>query len=246
MRSDGGASARPALFFVLSTHVAKDEYRMNYLIWQLVDSGFPAGGFTHSGGLEAAVHHGEVTDAAGVCAFARRTLAQAGRSALPLVTAAHRSVAGLGDLDELCDAFLINPIANRASRAQGRSLVTSSARSFPQADLEILETRLRRDQLCGHYYPVFGAVLNVLGVDLLDTQRLFLFLIGRCAGSAAVRLGLFGAYQAQELQAVLSQDIDAVIAKCERLQPLDVAQTAPLIDLCQSTHDRLYSRLFQS
>jgi urease accessory protein len=186
----------------------KDERRVNYSIWQLVDSGFPAGGFTHSGGLEAGVHQGQVTDAAGVCAFARQAVAQAGRSALPLVT--------------------------------------SSTRSFPGSGLETLEARVRRDQLCGHYSPLFGAVLNVLGVDLLETQRLFLFLTGRCVGSAAVRLGLVGAYQAQELQAILSRDIDVVIEKCDRLQPLDVAQTAPLIDLCQSTHDRLYSRLFQS
>jgi len=226
--------------------VIKDEYQMNYLIWQLVDSGFPAGGFTHSGGLEAGVHQGQVTDAAGVCAFARQAIAQAGRSALPLVTAAHRSVAELGDLDELCDAFLINPVANRASRAQGRGLVTSSARSFPDSDLGPLETRVRGEQLRGHYYPVFGAVLNVLGVDLLETQRLFLFLTGRCVASAAVRLGLIGAYDAQELQTTVSKDIDPVITKCERLRPLDIAQTAPLIDLCQSTHDRLYSRLFQS
>jgi urease accessory protein len=219
---------------------------MNYLIWQLVDSGFPAGGFTHSGGLEAGVHQGQVTDSAGVCAFARQAIAQAGRSALPLVTAAHRSVAELGDLDELCDVFLVNPVANRASRAQGRALVTSSARSFPLSGLEPLEARVRREQLCGHYYPVFGAVLNVLGVDLLETQQLFLFLTGRCVASAAVRLGLIGAYQAQELQTIVSRDIDVVIATCGRLQPLEIAQTAPLIDLCQSTHDRLYSRLFQS
>jgi urease accessory protein len=196
--------------------------------------------------LEAGVHQGQVTDSAGVYAFARQAIAQAGRSALPLVTAAHRSVAALGDLDELCDAFLINPVANRASRAQGRALVTSSARSFPLSGLEPLETRVRREQLCGHYYPVFGAVLNVLGVDLLETQRLFLFLTGRCVASAAVRLGLIGAYEAQELQTIVSRDIDVVISTCERLQPLEIAQTAPLIDLCQSTHDRLYSRLFQS
>jgi urease accessory protein len=219
---------------------------MNYLIWQLVDSGFPAGGFTHSGGLEAAVHQGEVTDSAGVRAFARQAIAQAGRSALPLVGAAHRSIGELGDLDRLCDVFLVNPIANRASRAQGRALVTSSARSFSLTGLATLETRVRREQLCGHYYPVFGAVLNVLGVDLLEAQQLFLFLTGRCVASAAVRLGLIGAYEAQELQSILSRDIDAVIAACERLQPSEIAQTAPLIDLCQSTHDRLYSRLFQS
>jgi urease accessory protein len=219
---------------------------MNYVIWQLVDSGFPAGGFAHSGGLEASMHHGQVADGPSVRAFARQTLVQTGAAALPLVTAAHRNGHDLNDLDELCDAFLINPIANRASRAQGRAFLTSAVRSFHQVDLESLEQRVRGEQLCGHHAPMFGAVLKLLDVDELDTQRLFLFLTGRNAASAAVRLGLIGAYDAQELQTELSQDIDPIIAKCGRLDPLDIAHTAPLIDLCQSAHDRLYSRLFQS
>jgi urease accessory protein len=219
---------------------------MNYLIWQLVDSGFPAGGFTHSGGLEAGVHHGHVNNAADVRAFARQIIMQAGRSALPIVTAAHRNAAELGELDELCEAFLINPVANRASRAQGRALLTSSVQSFPDTDVAPVETRVRRDRMHGHYYPVFGAVLSALAIDLLETQRLFLFLSGRCVTSAAVRLGVVGAYEAQELQTILSRDIDVVIDRCHALQPLDIAHTAPLLDLCQSTHDRLYSRLFQS
>ena len=220
---------------------------MSFLVWQLVDSAFPAGGFAHSGGLETSVHHGQVNnDAASLRAFARQAIAQAGRGALPLVTAAHREPQSLADFDRLCDAFLTNPVANRASRAQGRAFLTSSTRSFPHVGLASLEQRVRREQLFAHHAPVFGAVLNLLGVDRLETQRLFLFLTGRCVGSAAVRLGLIGAYGAQELQTLLAEDIDRVIATCGRLDPLDISQTAPLIDLCQSTHDRLYSRLFQS
>lgn len=214
----------------------------NFLLWQLVDSAFPAGGFAHSGGLEASVHHGLVTDGATLRAFARQAIAQAGRSALPLVTAAHRNPEDLAELDRLSDAFLSNPVANRASRAQGRAFLTSSARSFPEAPLAL---RGRR-QLAGHFAPIFGAVLNLLGADRLDAQRLFLYMTGRGVGSAAVRLGLIGAYDAQQLQTRLAGDIDRIIERCGGFGPLDIAQTAPLIDLCQSTHDRLYSRLFQS
>src|SRR5262245_42590568 len=84
--------------------------RMNYLIWQLADSGFPAGGFAHSGGLEASVHHGLVTGGDTLRAFARQTMAQAGHGALPLVTAAHGSPEDLADLDQLSDAFLSSAV----------------------------------------------------------------------------------------------------------------------------------------
>jgi urease accessory protein len=219
---------------------------MNLLVWQLVDSAFPSGGFAHSGGLEAALQHGHVTDADSMRAFATHALAQCGRSALPLVTTAHRRPEDCAELDRLCDVFLSNPVANRASRAQGRALVTSAARSFPNAGIARLERTVRRDALAAHYAPVFGRIFDLIRIELEDTQRAFLFIAARGISSAAVRLGVIGAYEAQTMQAALAMHIDAIIRKCGDLSPYEVAQTAPLIDLYQSTHDRLYSRLFQS
>jgi urease accessory protein len=219
---------------------------MNYLLWQLADSGFPAGGFAHSGGLEAAVQHGMVADGPGVGAFARQALAQAGRSGLPLVSAVHRQPELLAELDRFSDAFLTNPVAHRASCAQGRAWLASSIRSFPAASIDTLEEQVRRESLAGHYAPLFGAVTARLEVDLVDAQRLFLYLTVRGIASAGVRLGAIGAYEAQQVQAAAAREIDRVIEQCADLAPVDIAQTAPLIDLFQSTHDRLYSRLFQS
>ena len=219
---------------------------MNLLVWQLIDSAFPSGGFAHSAGLEAAVQHGHVVDGIGVRAFATQSVAQCGRSALPLVTAAHRCPENIATLDELCDVFLSNPIGNRASRAQGRALLTAVARSFPDAQIAAIAAGVRIDAGAGHYAPLFGALFNVLGVTLIDTQRAFLFVASRGVSSAAVRLGLVGAYEAQTIQADLAPNIDKVIRECGALAPHDIALTAPLIDLFQSTHDRLYSRLFQS
>jgi urease accessory protein len=216
-----------------------------FVMWQLIDSGFPAGGFAHSGGLEASVHHGLV-DRAGVLLFAKHALSQAGRSALPIVTRAHQEPGALAELDDVSDVFLSSAVANRASRAQGRAFLTSVARSFPHEALSSMEAQMRMDRLCFHYAPVFGAALNVLEVTAVDTQRAFLFMTVRAIASAAVRLGLIGAYGAQELQATLVPDIERTIERCGRLDVSHIAQTAPLIDLFQSTHDRLYSRLFQS
>jgi urease accessory protein len=219
---------------------------MDLLVWQLIDSSFPTGGFAHSAGLEACVHHGQIADDDGVRAFARQMLTHTGRSALPLVTAAHREPGSLARLDRLADVFLLNPVANRASRAQGRALVTSAARSFPHASLRSIDEQVRAQRLTAHYAPSFGAVFRALEACLADTQRAFLFVSLRGVMSAAVRLGLIGTYGAQAAQASLSGDIDAVVESCGQLEPHEIAQTAPLIDLFQSTHDRLYSRLFQS
>jgi len=215
------------------------------LLWQLIDSGFPSGGFAHSGGLEASVHHGHVTGDS-FLTFARQTLAQAGRGALPLVTGAHREPESLAALDRLSDVFLSNPVANKASRAQGRALLASASRSFRHTSFASIEEHVRREQLAAHHAPMFGVVLKVLQASLIETQRAFLFVSLRGVASAAVRLGLVGTYEAQEVQAQLTRDVDLVIRNCGELEPRAIAQTAPLVDLIQSTHDRLYSRLFQS
>jgi urease accessory protein len=219
---------------------------MILMVWQLIDSAFPSGGFAHSAGLEAAVQHGHVVDTAGVRAFAKQSLAQCGRCALPLVTAAHRRPEDVVELDELCNVFLSNPIGNRASRAQGRALLTAVARSFPDAQIAAIAAGVRSDAATGHHAPLFGALFNVLGVTLVETQRSFLFVASRGVSAAAVRLGVIGAYEAQTILADLAPRIETVIHECGVLAPDDIAQTAPLIDLFQSTHDRLYSRLFQS
>ena len=64
--------------------------------------------------------------------------------------------------------------------------------------------------------------------------------------SSAVRLGILGPYAAQRLQVECAPDIGAVLAAADRCESPTSRQTAPILDLLQAGHDRLYSRLFQS
>jgi urease accessory protein len=219
---------------------------MNYLLWQLADSGFPSGGFAHSNGLEAAMKHGFVHDLSTARLFSEHAVLQAARGAMPLASGAHRDPARLAELDVLADAFLSSPVANRASRAQGRSLLGAARRSFPDAPIAAIDDCVRTQALAGHHAPLFGVVMRALRVDLEDAQRLLLYTTARGVGGAAVRLGVIGAYDAQELQASLAPRIEDAALRFGDLDPLEVSQPAPLADLFQSTHDRLYSRLFQS
>lgn len=219
---------------------------MNYLLWQLADSGFPAGGFAHSGGVEAAMQHGWLRGAASIHAFARHTVLQAARSGLPIVSAAHRDSSELEALDRFSEALLTNPVARRASCAQGRALLATCGRAFPDAPIEPIGACVADRQLAGHYAPLFGAITDALNVPLEDAQRLYLYLAGRGVGSAAVRLGLIGAFEAQTLQTSLAPHIEQAAVRFGDLPVAEAAQPAPVIDLFQSTHDRLYSRLFQS
>jgi urease accessory protein len=213
-------------------------------LWQLADSAFPTGSFAHSWGLEAAWQSGEVPELRALRQFVLDALEQCGRGTLPLVNAAHRDQARFPELDGIAELFLTNPVANRASRAQGRAFSATCARVWPSSGASALDGQVR--QARGHAGPVMGAMLKVLGVEIDDARRLCLYGTARGVLAAAVRLGIAGSYDAQRLQHEVMPTLLAISDRCAALDERDLAQTAPLLDLLQAAHDRLYSRLFQS
>ena len=215
-----------------------------WLVWQLADSAFPTGAFAHSFGLEAAHQQGEVPDAPALRRFLRGSLLQAGYGVMPLVNAAYRSPDRFADFDRLADVFLTNPVANRASRVQGRTLVATCAKVWPGDTLAAFDRTARAG--CAHVGPVTGVALRHVGAPLWVVQRLVLYLAARGVLSAAVRLGIAGSYEVQRVQAECAPDLDRVLARCAGFDEGDLAQPTPVLDLLQANHDRLYSRLFQS
>ncbi|MEE3372169.1 MAG: urease accessory UreF family protein [Planctomycetota bacterium] len=216
-----------------------------WLTWQLADSAFPCGGFAHSGGLEAALAWGEVDNDTALLDFARNALRQVAWGQLPLVRAAHRARC-FATADYWCDAFLTNHVANRASRLQGIALLSTSATVFPIPELAALHHERRRQKQPGHLGPIFGAVSGLLDLQIEQAVRLFLFGNLRSLISAAVRLNIVGPLQGQTIQHHLGPDAEAAVIDTADLLPQDICQTAPLIDIFQGTHDRIYSKLFQS
>ena len=209
----------------------------DWLLWQLMDSAFPTGGFAHSAGLEAAWQHGEIRHRDHLLSFAEAGLLQLGHAALPFVTTAHAEPDRVAELDRLCDVFTSNHVANRASRLQGRAFLTAAQKIF--------EVSLSESPFL-HIAPVFGASLRQLNVTGETAARLFFFSHLRSVLAAAVRLNIVGPMEAQILQRRLSPVADKIIADCGALTVDDIAQTSPLLDLWQGAQDRLYSRLFQS
>ena len=214
----------------------------DFLLWQLADSAFPTGGFAHSGGLEAAWHHGELRNLKDLESFLEASLLQVGHGYLPFMTATHRDPATLIELDGVCDRFILNHVANRASRAQGRSYLASVRRIFGLPDF----CTAGHEPPFHHLAPIFGFVTRSLDISFDSACNLFLFQHLRSLIAGAVRLGIVGPLEGQTLQHSMASRIKELLARCRNLSISQITQVSPLLDLWQGTHDALYSRLFQS
>ena len=213
---------------------------MNWRVLQIADSAFPTGAFAHSNGLEAAARLGEVRD---LGAFVDDAIWQAGRGALPFVASAHDAPGRVRELDDLCDAMLLNAVANRASRAQGRAFAATCARVF---DVSSIDDAVRARSLRVHLAPAFGALMRALGVSKDDALRVHLHGALRAITSAAVRLGLTGPNEAQRMTHARADLLERVVRECGALRAEDAAQAAPLLDLFAAAHADLDTKMFVS
>jgi urease accessory protein len=215
----------------------------DWIIWQLLDSAFPSGAFAHSAGLESAWQQGLIED---VGELAKTFLMQQARGPAVLTVAACRSPERFAELDELMEAMLANHVANRASRAQGAALAHAAARTFGHPPLLALAEQIGAGRSVGHAAPVLGVIAAALGLSPEQAGRAAIFLAMRGLLSGAVRMGALGAFEAQALQRSLAESAERAAELALAIDPQYAAQTAPVLDLVQQTHDRLYSRLFQS
>ncbi len=230
---------------------------MSARFWLLIDSRSPAGGHSHSGGMEAAITAGWVQNVADVREFCRGRLRTNGRvaaafagRACELWLATHPTVGPVAaehavapaatgptrwaDLDAEFDARTPSEAARAASRALGNGLRRLLRATVPDADLSIWAG------ISPHHPIVLGVGAALTGATPEDAGRAAALAACTAPASAAVRLLGLDPYAVHAILAELAPEIDATTP--EGLP----ADGAPALDLLADVHLTQEVRLFAS
>jgi len=216
---------------------------MRTVLLQLADSGFPAGTFAHSGGLEALHQLGLLRDETQLNARLREFVWHTAFSALPFLNDAWaaRGFQQVRGVDLAAQVFLANHVAQRASQSQGKAFLMAAEATFQTPEVSALRALPH-----AHLAVAFGATLATQGVAREEARQAFLFCAARSALSAVVRLGVVGPLAAQGVLFRLHPLFDEALTKTQTLGSDDAVSVSPWLETAQAAQDTLYSRLFQS
>ena len=235
---------------------------MNTLLLLLLDSRAPAGAHHHSGGMEAAVGTGLVTNLAGLEDFCRAKLRTSAKVSAAFASASarlqsqwtERSVVldqaqrQWATLDAEFGARTPSEAMRTASRQLGGGLLRLVRSVQPEADVDAAFRRCAGP--APHQPLVLGAAVSLAGgTPALAAQAAAL---AACTGpaSAAVRLLGLDPFAVQAMLARLAPGIDecaAAAARAAARSPASLpAHGAPALDLLADYHLTAEVRLFAS
>lgn len=215
---------------------------------QHADSQFPSGGFAFSQGLEASALLKETLGGWDLADFVLTQLRHrwAGADRVALIRA-HRCVGELSSVTELdleVEASTFVDGLRTGSRRNGMALLTTHARiaTSRASDYRAL---VRDGSACGHLAVVQGLLWWVIGLDETAAASMSGYQAAASLSTAAIRLGLIGAIEAQ---AILTSALPVIAAICREPVAADepIRSFNPLTEIAVAFHRDGGQRLFSN
>jgi urease accessory protein len=213
----------------------------------LADGRFPAGGYAHSGSLEATVAAGGVNDIETLDAFLRGRAATAGTIAAAFAAAACAlftdDLSRLHALDTELDARLPSPALRASSRQLGRQLLRATGVIRPHPRLAEVGNN-------PHQAIMFGVAAATLDLAPNDAALAALHDSVATPAAAAVRLLSLDPLRTHAILARLGPLLDDLAAEASGradIAPEELpAAASPLLDIAAERHAVETARLFAS
>jgi urease accessory protein len=232
---------------MMSSH---EPTQSDLLVLQLADSSFPLGGFAFSYGLESMAHLGRIKDVSQFRKYLDNVVVQLSWSDVPFINSTHGCQEGAHEeaasAFEWYDAFCTIPGIRKGSISQGRSLLQIMRNLYPELPFAEIHGWITRRGIQFHFTPLFGMCCRLIGLCLDRTVTTYLYMSVRDQVASAVRLGMLGPQQSQSILKEVLDRVPEIVSRSRDRVFTQACKTAPMLEIAQAHHPRLYSRLFRN
>jgi len=215
----------------------------------LTDSALPTGSFAYSYGLESSATFGLLPDSDALRNYLYSFLQQAVSLEFPFLNSCFQLAEYSKELRALAaeyDAQLLVPPLHRASLVQASNWLRLLSSFYPEAEVGEISRWCAGQELPLHFVPAFGWSLRRVGFTLAETRAAYLHMALRDQISAAIRLGVLGPMEGHQLQHDFYAIFDDLLARPTSASYQEATRAGFLLDVTQTFHEDIYSKLFQN
>lgn len=220
-------------------------------ILQFGDSVLPVGAFSFSNGLESAIQHGVVSDAASLRDFVRTAVTQAGTSdGVGMLEAFRATAAGDAPRVQRADHAVFNRKLNEEMRTMnvrmGRKMAELAEAVAPSAAVGGWLAAIRSGATPGTYPVAQAVVFSSLGMSERETFAVHQYGVASMMVSSALRLMKLNYLDAQAILFEVNGDAEADYERVADATLDDMASFAPTFDVLAALHVRATVRMFMN
>ena len=220
-------------------------------LFQLADSAWPTGGFALSNGFEALMKLGHLKDTHVFVEYLESYLRQISEADLAFMN----SIYMLNEEDysyrfhEIWmdwHAFQHIEAMRCANALLGENWFRMIRSVYSPRNIDKMKNFFDEKNRPMYFTIVFPRLLRMIRVELLVMHKLFYHMAVRDQTGAAIRLGVIGPEMAQRIHFRLIDTCEKLRVQYKDRTYEEACRSHPLLELAQSSHQYLYSRIFQN
>lgn len=221
-------------------------------LFQIHDSGFPIGSYTHSYGMETYIQNELIQTKEELVDYCTSYLFQnLVRGDAILIQEAYtatvdKDVERLLELEELCGAMKLAKESRDASVNVGRQFIRTISPLQDDPFLAEWKERIDKQEIKGHYAILYGIYSAVTGTSKRHAVLTFMYATLSGLIQNAVRSVPFGQNTGVQAMHKLIQPITEAAVAVSTFGLDDISNNALGIELASMQHEYLFSRLFIS